>query len=73
VIPNIGGMAAAIISARATTMGMFIAGFCVGGFGFGSQGLFLAVVSKSYHENIVPGAKLLPTQQTHSDLYSLSA
>lgn len=27
-------------------MGMYIAGFCVGGFGFGSQGLFLAVVSE---------------------------
>lgn len=45
-IPNIGGIIGAIISARATTMGMFIAGFCVGGFGFGSQGLFLAVVSE---------------------------
>lgn len=27
-------------------MGMYIAGFCVGGIGFGSQGLFLAVVSE---------------------------
>ena len=27
-------------------MGMYIAGFCVGGLGFGSQGLFLAVVSE---------------------------
>lgn len=27
-------------------MGMYIAGFCVGGLGFGSQGLFLAVISE---------------------------
>jgi hypothetical protein len=36
----------AIISARATSMGMYIAGFCVGGIGFGAQGLILAVVSE---------------------------
>jgi MFS family permease len=40
------GVAGCIISARATSMGMYIAGFCVGGLGFGSQGLFLAVVSE---------------------------
>ncbi|KIW19365.1 hypothetical protein PV08_03660 [Exophiala spinifera] len=46
VVPNIGGIAGSIISARATSMGMYIAGFCVGGIGFGSQGLILAVVSE---------------------------
>lgn len=46
VIPNIGGIVGAIISARATSMGMYIAGFCVGGIGFGAQGLILAVISE---------------------------
>jgi len=46
IIPNIGGIAGAIVSARATSMGMYIAGFCLGGVGFGSQGLILAVVSE---------------------------
>lgn len=46
VVPNIGGIVGAIISARATSMGMYIAGFCVGGIGFGSQGLILAVISE---------------------------
>jgi len=46
VIPNVGGIVGAIIAARATTMGMYICGFCVGGIAFGSQGLFLAIVSE---------------------------
>ncbi|KAJ9608024.1 hypothetical protein H2200_007012 [Cladophialophora chaetospira] len=46
VIPNIGGIVGAVISARATSMGMYIAGFCVGGIGFGAQGLILAVISE---------------------------
>lgn len=46
VIPNIGGIIGAIVSARATSMGMYISGFCIGGIGFGSQGLFLAVISE---------------------------
>ncbi|EXJ75906.1 uncharacterized protein A1O5_00414 [Cladophialophora psammophila CBS 110553] len=46
VIPNVGGIFGAIISARATSMGMYIAGFCVGGIGFGAQGLILAVISE---------------------------
>ena len=45
-MPNIAGIVGAIISAYARTMAMFIAGFCVGGFGFGTQGLFLAVASE---------------------------
>lgn len=35
-------------------MGMYIAGFCVGGLGFGSQGLFLAVVSEVLPRELRP-------------------
>ncbi|KAK5048187.1 hypothetical protein LTR84_005857 [Exophiala bonariae] len=54
IIPNIGGIIGCIISARATSMGMYIAGFCVGGLGFGSQGLFLAVVSEVLPRELRP-------------------
>ena len=46
VIPNIGGVVGAIVSARASSMGMYIAGFCLGGVGFGTQGIILAVISE---------------------------
>lgn len=46
IVPNIGGVVGAIISARATTFGMYIAGFCVGGIGFSTQGLILTVASE---------------------------
>ncbi|KAK4897775.1 hypothetical protein LTR27_004547 [Elasticomyces elasticus] len=46
IIPNVGGVVGAIISARASSMGMYIAGFAIGGVGFGTQGIILAVVSE---------------------------
>ena len=46
VIPNIGSVVGCIISGKATSMGMYIAGFAVGSVGLASQGIILAVVSE---------------------------